>query len=123
MTVFKSGQKDIYLRKGDTGNFHISGIPTDKSYTTYMSIYNEDNNSIITEITATNYNQSGGTADIIIDEEFSNSLPVGEWVYGIKICADGSEDTVIPITRVENGAIVNYPAPRFTVDYKYVEGA
>lgn len=123
MTVFKNNQKDIYLKKGDTGNVHISGIPTDKFYTIYMSIYNEESNSIITEITAVNYNQAQGTADIIFNEEISNSLPVGDWVYGIKICADGSEDTVIPVTRVENGAIVNYSAPRFTVDYKYVEGA
>lgn len=122
MPIFKNDNGDIYLHQGDTGNIGISGIPTDKSYSVYMSIYNEDANAILSEILISNYNQSSGTGVFTIDEETSNALPVGEWVYGIKICASGSEDTVIPKTRVEDGVIVNYPAPRFTVDYKYVEG-
>lgn len=122
MTVFSNSQKNIYLRQGDTGQINISGIPTDKAYNAYLSVYNEDSNTIIKEIPISNYDQATGTAQIVFDEEISNSLPVGEWVYGFKICADGSEDTVIPMTRVENGVIVNYSAPRFTVDYKYVEG-
>lgn len=123
MTVYSGSQKDIYLRKGDTGQIHFSGIPTDKSYSPYMSIYNEESNTIIKEILATNYNQSVGTADIVFDAAISDDLPVGEWVYAFKICADGTEDTLIPETRVVDGVITTYPAPKFTVDYKYVEGA
>lgn len=122
MTLFSDAQKNIQMKRGDTGQINISGIPTDKSYTCYLSIYNEDSNTIITEIPLSNYNQTAGTGQIVFSREISDTLPVGEWVYGFKICADGSEDTVIPMTRVENGVIVNYSAPRFTVDYKYVEG-
>ena len=122
MPIFKDNQQGIYLKKGDTGNIGISGIPTDKSYSVYMSIYNEDTNTILKEILMSNYNQPEGTGSFIIDTTISDSLPVGEWVYAIKICASGSEDTIIPKTRVEDGVIVNYPAPKFTVDYKYVEG-
>lgn len=122
MPIYKDDNGNIYLHKGDTGNIGISGIPTDKSYSVYMSIYNEDANNILQEILLSNYIQANGTGTFIIDEETSNSLSVGEWVYAIKICASGSEDTIIPKTRVEDGVIVNYPAPKFTVDYKYVEG-
>lgn len=119
MTILNNG-KNIYLKQGDTGNITFKGIPTDKNYSVFMSIYNEDTNTILKEITATSV--IGDTALFAIGEDESNSLPVGDWVYALKICADGSEDTVIPLVRVENGTIIKDNAPEFTVDYKYVEG-
>ena len=121
MSIFATGQ-DIYLRQGDTGNITYSGLPTDKAYTVYQSIYDPENNSIIKEIEATNFDQTTGVALFTYDETLSNSLRVGEWEYGLKICSGGSEDTVLPQTTIQDGEIINNPAPKFTVDYKYVEG-
>ena len=122
MTILSSGQ-DLYIRQGDTGNVSFSGIPTDKAYSVYLSIYNPDTNAIITEVTASTFTQATGVALFLINEDFSNSLPVGDWVYGLKICASGSEDTVLPRSYINNdGDLIHEPAPQFVVDYKVVEG-
>ncbi|MCQ2957297.1 MAG: hypothetical protein MJ180_00170 [Candidatus Gastranaerophilales bacterium] len=122
MAIFATEQ-DIYIRQGDTGNVVFTGLPKDKSYLVYQSVYNPETNKIIKEIQATQFDQTTGEALFLYDETLSNSLRVGEWEYGLKICAsDGSEDTVLPETQIVDGAIVNSPAPKFTVDYKYVEG-
>ena len=44
MTILTSGQ-NIYLRQGDTGNLTFQGLPADKKYTAYLSIYNEETNA------------------------------------------------------------------------------
>ena len=122
MTILSSGQ-NIYLRQGDTGNITFSGIPTDKNYQVYLSVYNPDTNGIIEEILATSFTQAQGIVLFAIGEEVSNSLPVGDWTYGLKICAGGSEDTVLPRSYVDDaGELIHEPAPQFTVDYKVVEG-
>ena len=122
MSVFSSGQ-NIYLRQGDTGNITFSGLPTDKAYAVYLSIYNPDNDRIIQEAQAASFTQATGEALFTFDEEFSNSLPVGDWTYGLKICGSGSEDTVLPRAYInDSGELIKEAAPTFTVDYKYVEG-
>ena len=102
MAILSSGQ-DIYLRQGDTGNVSFSGIPTDEEYLVYMSVYDPDNNKILAEVTAEEFDQETGIALFTIGEDTSNALPIGEWEYG-------------------SGNLVNEQAPKFTVDYKYVEG-
>ena len=122
MTILSSGQ-NIYLRQGDTGNVTFSGIPKDKAYTVYLSVYNPDTNAIIQEIEHTSFTQATGVVLFTLDEDTSNSLPVGDWTYGLKICAGGSEDTILPRSYVNDaGELVHESAPQFTVDYKYVEG-
>lgn len=122
MSVFSTGQ-NIYLRQGDTGNITFSGLPTDKAYEVYLSVYNPDNDRILKELLAANFTQGTGVALFTFDEDFSNGLPVGDWTYGLKICADGSEDTVLPRAYIDDsGELIKEPAPQFTVDYKYVEG-
>ena len=122
MTILSSGQ-NLYLRQGDTGNVTFSGIPTDKAYTVYLSVYNPDDNSILAETTADTFTQATGIALFLFDEDFSNALPVGDWVYGLKICNDGMEDTLIPRSYVNDAKeLIHNPAPQFTVDYKVVEG-
>lgn len=124
MTILNAGQ-DIYIRQGDTGNITFSGLPTDKAYDVYLSVYNPDTENIIKEILHTSFTQAEGIALFTIDEDDSNSLPVGEWEYGLKICAsDGSEDTVLPRMYVDDeGNLIQEPAPKFIVLDKYVEGA
>lgn len=124
MSIFGTNEsKSIYMRQGDTGNIIVSGIPKDKAYKVYMSIFNPDENTIIAERLATSFTQSTGIAIFTYDENFSNSLPVGDWVWGLKICAlDGSEDTLVPRVTIVNGKIVPGNYPTFTVDYKVTEG-
>lgn len=123
MTILTAGQ-DIYLRQGDTGNLTFEGLPKDKTYTAYLSIYNTETNTITKEIQAYSYriDINTGVAYFRITATLSNSLPVGEWTYGLKICADDSEDTILPYSHTEDGTVINDDAPKFTVDYKYVEG-
>lgn len=122
MSVFSTGQ-NIYLRQGDTGNIEFSGLPTDKEYDVYLSVYNPDNERILQEVLAANFVQDTGVALFTFDEDFSNALPVGDWTYGLKICANGSEDTVLPRAYINDaGELIKEAAPQFTVDYKYVEG-
>lgn len=122
MSVFATGQ-NIYLRQGDTGNITFSGLPTDKNYSVYLSVYNPDNDTILKELLAASFTQGTGVAIFTFNEDFSNDLPVGDWTYGLKICADGSEDTVLPRAYIDDsGELIKEAAPTFTVDSKYVEG-
>lgn len=122
MSIF-SVNKAIYMRQGDTGNIIVKGLPKDKVYSVYLSVYNPDENKILAELLAASYTQATGVAIFTYDEDFSNSLPVGEWVWGLKICANGSEDTLIPKTTIQNDRIIPGNYPSFTVDYKVAEGS
>ena len=123
MTILAIG-KNLYLKQGDTGNVYFNKLPKDKPYDVYLSVYDPDTNNILNETQATTYTQATGQAYFGISEDFSNGLPVGDWEYGLKICYDGTEDTVLPRAYLdESGALVKEAAPKITVDYKYVEGA
>lgn len=123
MSVFSTGQ-NIYLRQGDTGNITFSGLPTDEDYSVYLSVYNPDNDRILQETLAAEFDRVEGVALFTFNEDFSNGLPVGDWTYGLKICANGTEDTVLPRAYINDaGELIKEPAPQFTVDYKYVEGS
>lgn len=121
MAIYQDG-KNLWMYKGDTGNIVFSGLPKDQSYTVYLSIFDADNDRILTEITATNYDQVNGTATFIINEDTSNLLKVGTFTYALKGCYGGSEDTWIPETKLENGAYIPQDAPSFEVKAKRVEG-
>lgn len=123
MAIFADEKGNIYLRQGDTGNVTFSGLPKDKNYGVYISVYNPDNENILKETQATSFVQATGVALFTFDEDFSNDLPVGDWTYGLKICAGGSEDTVLPRTYINDSNEIIKEAPlNFVVDYKYVEG-
>ena len=121
MTLLKDGQ-NLYIRRGDTGQVTYKGLPTDNSYSVYLSIYNPDNFNILKEIEAT-FTRATGTAIVSFSTTITDALPVGEWEYALKICAGDSEDTVLPRAYTnEQGELVKEPAPKFTVDEKLVEG-
>lgn len=127
MAVIGTEDNSLYIRQGDTGQVEFTGLPTDKVYTAYMSIYNEETNKIVAKTDGVNV--TNGSAIIYFNQSFSDSLPVGDWVWALKICATvpvlgTSEDTVIPRSYVDDsGTLISEPAPAFTVDYKMVEGA
>lgn len=122
MTILSTGNKGLYIKQGDTGNVAFRGIPTDKNYNVFLSIYNPETNAILSEIQLV-FTQSTGVALLQINETESNALPVGDWEYGLKICYGGSEDTVLPRAYIDDGGnLVRESAPAFIVDNKYVEG-
>lgn len=124
MSVFTDNDGNIYLRQGDTGQVVFTGLPTDKAYDVYLSVYNTDENRILQELIASQFTQGTGTAIFVFNEDFSNGLPVGDWGYGLKICSsNGTEDTLLPQTVIENGEIIQLNPLKFTVADKVVEGA
>lgn len=120
MAIFANG-KNLWMYKGDTGQVAFSGLPTDKLYNVYMSIYDENTNTIKDEIQGV-FNQSDGVVLVTMDKTTSDKLVVGEFTYALKGCYDGSEDTWIPETKLVNNEYVQEAAPTFTVLYKHVEG-
>lgn len=115
-----SAKDTIFLRKGDSGNIVINGLPTDKNYTVYLSVVDENEQIIKEWYKDTNKNT---TVTFSLSASDTDSIPVNDYTYGIKICNNGQEDTLIPRTNIENGKIKQYPAPAFIVGEKYVEGA
>lgn len=123
MTVYSDENGNIYLRKGDTGQVEFTGFPTDKAYTAYFSVFDEENNKILAELTQAVNN---GVAVFPFTNTFTDSLKIGEFTYGLKICsgsgASAMEDTLLPRIYVENGELIQVPAPLFTVLDKVAEG-
>lgn len=121
MTLLNDG-KNLFIRKGDTGNIIYKNLPTDKNYSVYHSIYDPDTYKILGEIQGT-FTQASGTVVFTFGTDYTDNLPVGEWEYGLKICAGGSEDTILPRAYTnDEGELVQEPAPTFTVWDKVVEG-
>ena len=116
---------DIYIKKGDTGNVLFDGLPQDKMYNVFLSIYDVENNKILKEIQGT-YTQSTGVALFLFSKAISDTLPVGEWGYGLKVSesgVNGMEDTLVPRAYVDDdGALIIESMPKFIVDNKFVEG-
>lgn len=123
MAIKVDSENNCTMYRGDTDNLVFSGLPTDKLYSVYFAINNEETGKILKEIIANEFNIISGSASFSFDEDFSNSLPVGEWTYSLKLCYGTSENTVIPALREINGAVVKDPSPMFTVLDMRVEGA
>lgn len=121
MTILNEG-KDLYIRKGDTGNAIFKKLPKDKNYSVYLSIYDPDTFKIIKEMQGT-FNQSEGVVAFSFGVNTTDNLPVGDWEYGLKLCADGAEDTILPRAYIdEAGELIRDVAPKFTVWEKVTEG-
>lgn len=121
MALFNEG-KNLFIRQGDTGNITYKNLPTDKNYSVYHSIYDPDTYKILGEIQGT-FTQATGTVIFAFGVDFTDDIPVGEWEYGLKICAGGTEDTILPRAYTsDQGELVREPAPKFTVWDKVVEG-
>ena len=121
MTLLNEGI-NLFIRQGDTGNVSYSNLPKDKDYDVYFSVYDTDTYKIIKEIEGV-FNQADGTVLFTFGTSFTDDIPVGEWGYGLKICADGTEDTILPRAYTnEAGELVRDDAPMFTVWEKVAEG-
>ncbi len=122
MAIFVNEDKSMWMYEGDTGNIGVTGLPTDKNYVGYFSIYNEETGKIVAELSA---NVLSGEATFIMPREKSDALKEGDYTWGLKGCCtdDDSEDTWVPETKLENGVYEAQPAPAFVVRAKRVEGA
>ena len=110
---------NIFIRRGDSGNVVVNGIPTDKNYGVYFSVVDE-NEDIKKEWTV----QSNQAASVTFSFAASDTddIEPGDYYYGIKICNGGMEDTLIPRTTIIDDRICHCPTPIFQVGEKFVEG-
>ena len=92
---------NISLIQGDSGNFTVNGIPTDKNYTVYFAVQDINRNPIGDEIAVS----SNYSSKIIfyLTGDYTNlfKVPKGErfaiYYYGVKICdpENNFEDTLM----------------------------
>lgn len=121
MALLNEG-KNLYIRKGDTGNIIFKNLPTDNNYSVYFSIYDPDTFKILKEVEGV-YTQASGIVVFTFGTTITDTLPVGDWEYGLKICYNGAEDTILPRAYTnESGELIKDPAPTFTVWDKVTEG-
>ena len=93
---------NIELRQGDSGTLYVDGIPTDKNYKVYFSIYNSNGKILGDEIWVYSYQLSLVTIEI--PSSLTDLLTVkggiddtAEYYYGVKVCDEetGFEDTQV----------------------------
>ncbi|DAA89073.1 TPA: hypothetical protein CPT87_02900 [Candidatus Gastranaerophilales bacterium HUM_5] len=119
-TIDKDG--NITLIQGDSGELVINGLPTDKNYSVYFAIQDENRNPIGSEIELDTNNSS--SVIFTITGSLTNLLTVKKddetatYYYGIKLCNkdDFMEDTLL-IGNTQIGSLNT-----ITVYPKKVEG-
>lgn len=113
---------NISCRKGDSGTVYVTGVPTDDVYTVSLGVVNPPDRAILNETSVSSNQQS--EIQIPISVEFTESLGVGRFFYGIKLTgSDGVEQTVIPNAYMDENGQIEIAAPNtFTVKPKLVEG-
>ncbi len=92
---------NITLVQGDSGELSISGLPTDKNYTVYFAIQDENRKPIGDEIGLEANGQ--GTVIFVLTGNLTDKLTVkrgddtAEYYYGIKLCDENGylEDTLL----------------------------
>ena len=122
MAFISDDNGDIELVQGDSGQLTISGLDTDKNYTIYFAIQDENRNAIGSEIAVNT--SSLDTVTLEISASLTDLLTVDEdedtatYYYGLKICDEdtGLEDTLL-IGESEIGDL-----NQITVYPKKVEG-
>lgn len=107
----KNSMFDLQTFAGDSGSVSIGNIPTDKTnYVLYMEIHGKKK----VEKTKPLHGADSATIEITVGD--TEDLGEGQWPYGVKLCADGDEDTYIPDMRIS-------PSAYFIVKKQVVEGA
>ena len=92
---------NIELIQGDSGQLTITGLDTDKNYTVYFAIQDENRNTIGSEIFVST--AKSDTVTFEITPEITDLLTVdadedsATYYYGIKVCYEdtGLEDTLL----------------------------
>jgi hypothetical protein len=107
---------DITLTQGDTGEYKVSGLPTDKAYTVYLAVQDANRNPIGDEIkedlnlkSMVNLKFTSTLTDLMTVKK---SDDYAEYYFGIKLCDKlGNEDTLVIGNKEvgENNTITVYP--------------
>lgn len=91
---------NITMVQGDTGQLVINGIPTDKNYTAYFAIQDEDRKPIGNELEVQTKKQP--SIVFVINSNLTDLMTVKRdeetaiYYYGVKICSEeGFEDTLL----------------------------
>lgn len=90
---------NVTMRQGDTGKLVFSGIPTDKDYRVYFSVYKSDR-TIVFELNA---RPIDGQVTFNLSPRNTNKMSVSKgakyenYYYGVKLCfeEDDYEDTLL----------------------------
>jgi hypothetical protein len=98
---FVDDNGDITLVQGDNGELNVWDLPTDRNYTLYFAIYDENRVRFGSEVSVATNGSSNAT--LVIPPALTDLLRVqsGEeystYYYGLKICyePDGIEDTLL----------------------------
>ena len=107
---------DITLTQGDTGDYIVTGLPTDKEYTIYFAVQDEKRNAVGSEISKALNNSDAVT--LTIPSTLTDLLTVKKteeyatYYFGLKLCtAAGTEDTLIIGNKQvgEKNTITVYP--------------
>lgn len=114
---------NITLVQGDSGQLVVNGLPTDKEYTVYFAIQDENRKPIGSEISV-EANKTSSVVFVLLGS-LTDLLPVkkGEdtatYYYGVKICtADGNTEDTLLLGNSKIGDLNT-----ITVYPKKVEGA
>lgn len=102
MSIQKDEQGNIVIRQGDAGRIFFNGFSTDKNYTVYFSVVDENRNLMFPELVTTTNNTP--TASFYLDSDSTKLLTVPEdeeiqtYYWGLKYVETGSdeENTVFP---------------------------
>lgn len=120
--IFVDLEGNISCRLGDSGSVFVTGVPTDDVYTVSLGVVNPPDKQILNEVSIS----SGGQeeVEIPISVEFTESLGVGRFYYGIKLTSSsGQEQTVIPNAFMDEDGQIEIARPNtFTVKPKLAEG-
>ena len=124
--LFVDEKGTMRIRKGDSGSFKVKGIPTDKNYNVYFAIYDPTTGEIvIPELIEQSHNLPEVTINLSVD--FTNALEGTEkgrrYSYGIKLCSENREETVVPsVVKDSRGISFMQRPPDFVVYSAKVEG-
>lgn len=113
---------DIKCRLGDSGHITVSDIPTDDDYTVSLGVFNPADKMILNEVSVQSDNAS--SVEIPFSAEFTTSLGVGRFFYGIKLTdIDGEEMTICPGVEEDSNGNISMKSPNtITVKPLLAEG-
>lgn len=120
--IYVDEEGNIQCRKGDSGSIGITGLPKDDDYAVTLGVYDPKTKEILAETTVQSDEKS--EAEMPISTDFTESLGVGRFFYGIKLTDSSGEDqTVIPNSFMDDEGHILMGTPQtFTVKTKLVEG-
>lgn len=91
---------NITMVQGDSGQLVINGLNTDKNYSVYFAIQDENRKPIGNEIVVNSNNQA--SVVFVLTPDLTDLLKVNQndetatYYYGVKVCDDtGYEDTML----------------------------